>query len=380
MELERPLFGQVVRQVVRLRSDQLERCLEIQRQANGLIGLGQVMRNEGLITRAQIMQVLRLQAHWTATASQGDMGQTGLPYKAFLSLCLPAYNEAANIEDTIDGACAMLPEFVQGFEVVVVDDGSRDATADLVTHYSERDPRVRLVRHDRNRGYGAAVTTGLRAACGDLVMFTDSDGQFSLLDLPYLLAKLETCDVVIGYRYKRADPRHRLFNAWAWNRLIRFILGVKVRDLDCAFKVFRREVIEQLQLTATGAGINAEILAQCFRGGLRIEEVPVAHYPRSQGAATGAALRVILRAFRELPRLWKYRSTPPIVLNRQPAPKTLEVSEPTPLLVPGGQVEPRPEDLEKASGPGAERKVVHPPGYDVSLSGYRLNLKGRGVL
>jgi Glycosyl transferase family 2 len=314
VEMERPLFGQLIRQVVPLRSEQLEACMTVQEQASGLLGLGQVMLQQGLITRQHIRRVLELQAVWTARALQGDMAPRSLPYPAFLSLCLPAYNEAANIEDTIDGACAMLPEFVKSFEVVVVDDGSRDDTAVIVERYVERDRRVRLVRHERNRGYGAAVTSGLRAARGDLVMFTDADGQFSLLDLPYLLTRLENNDMVIGYRYKRADPWHRLLNAWAWNGLIRLILGVKVRDLDCAFKLFRREVVDQLQLTASGATINAEILAQCCRGGIRIAEVPVAHYPRCLGTPTGAAFKVIAKAFRELPRLWKYRSCPPLTL------------------------------------------------------------------
>ena len=310
IEMERPLFGQLVRQVVNLRSDQLEDCLKLQRKEAGRLSLGHIMLQQGLITREQIAKVLRLQASWTATTLQGDMGPSQLPTESFLSLCLPAYNEAGNIEDTLDAACAMLPEFVKQFEVVVVDDGSKDNTGDLVSRYAEREPRVRLVRHEQNRGYGAAVTSALRAARGDLVAFTDSDGQFTLLDLPHLLAKLETCDLVVGYRYRRADPWHRLFNAWAWNRLIRWLFGVKVRDLDCAFKLFRRDVIDQLHLSASGAAINVEILVQCVRAGLRIAEVPVAHYPRCQGSPTGAAIRVILRAFRELPQLWKYRIPP----------------------------------------------------------------------
>jgi hypothetical protein len=133
---------------------------------------------------------------------------------------------------------------------------------------------------------------------------------------------MESCDVVVGYRYRRADPWHRLLNAWDWNRLIRFVLGVRIRDLDCAFKLFRREVIDRLRLAATGAAINAEIMVQCARGGLRIAEVPVAHYPRCHGAPTGAALRVIAKAFRELPRLWKYRYEPgllPMVNGKVPA-------------------------------------------------------------
>jgi hypothetical protein len=359
MELERPLFGQVVRQVVRLKTEQLEACLAIQRQAGGTIGLGQVMREQGLITREQIMQVLQLQARWVATAMQEDVG-AGLPRAMKLSLCLPAYNEAANIEDTMDGACAMLPEFVRDFEIVVVDDGSRDATAEIVARYAEREPRVRLVSHGQNRGYGAAVSSGLRAASGDLIMFTDADGQFSLLDLPTLLAEIDDADLVIGYRYRRADPRYRLLNAWAWNRLIRLVLGVKVRDLDCAFKLFRRDVVEQLQLTSTGAGINAEILVQCVRGGLRMTEVPVAHYPRSQGTPTGAAFRVILRAFRELPRLWKYRFSPPLSLQRVRAAAETVSDVPSPLSQ-------RPDPVPAV-------KTVS--GYDLDLSGYGTGSKG----
>lgn len=317
LELERPLFGRILRQVVRLHSVELERCLELQRRSGGQISLGQVLLREGLITREQIRQVLQFQAAWVATAMRGDLGVGSFPYPALLSLCLPAYNEEANIEDTLDGACAILPAFVERFEVVVVDDGSRDRTAEIVTRYAVGRPEVRLVQHERNRGYGAAVSTGLRAARGDLVAFTDADGQFSLLDLPWFLTRITYHDVVIGYRYRRADPWHRSVNAWGWNRLVRLFLGVRVRDLDCAFKVFRREVVDRLELTATGAAINAQILAQCVHAGMRIAEIPVSHYAREKGAPTGAALRVIARAFRELPPLWKHRRALP--LHRDPA-------------------------------------------------------------
>lgn len=319
LEMERPLFGQLVRQVVELPSSVLDDCLRQQRQEHGRLGLGQIMRQRGLITRAHVTEVLRMQARWVATALRGDLGLAAFPYPAHLSLCLPAYNEEANIEDTLDAACAILPEFTEQFEVVVVDDGSRDETSDRVAAYGRHDPRVRLVRHSHNRGYGAAVTSALRAARGELLVFTDADGQFSLLDLPNLLVRLRDCDAVFGYRYRRADPWHRRFNAWAWNRLIRACLGVRVTDLDCAFKLFRRPVIEHLHMTSTGAAINAEILVQCVRGGVRFQEVPVAHYPRTQGSPTGAAWRVIARAFRELPQLWKYRGmTTPLLQEEKP--------------------------------------------------------------
>jgi hypothetical protein len=140
------------------------------------------------------------------------------------------------------------------------------------------------------------------------VAFTDSDGQFCLLELAQLLTLLDGCDLVVGYRYRRADPWPRGLNGWAWNRLIRLLLGVRVRDLDCAFKLFRRDVIDRLRLTSTGAAISAEILTQCVAMGSRIRETPVSHYPRCGGAPTGARLKVILKAFRELPHLWRCRA------------------------------------------------------------------------
>jgi glycosyltransferase involved in cell wall biosynthesis len=281
--------------------------------------LGEILCSRGLLTPEQIIEVLRRQAQWVARTMQAEMQPQGFPYRARLSLCLPAYNEQANIESTLDAACVILPEFVADYEIVVVDDGSKDETARVVAEYSRRNARVRLVQHERNRGYGGAVTSGLRAATGDLVIFTDSDGQFSLLDLPQVLAQLGDRDLVVGYRFQRADKRIRLLNAWAWNRLVRLVLGVRVRDLDCAFKLFRRELVERLQLTASGACINAEILAQCVRSGLAFREVPVTHYPRYQGAATGANLKVIAKAFRELPRLWKYRHAAPLAATPEPA-------------------------------------------------------------
>lgn len=304
-EMERPLFGQFVRQVAAIRTEQLEECLELQK-ANPK-RLGEILLEQGLLSHEQILEILSLQAAWVAKAIRADFGQD-MPIPTFFSLCLPAYNEAANIRAQLDSATAILPCFIADYEVVVVDDGSRDETGDIVKDYSLRNPRVRLIQHSQNRGYGGAVTTGLRAAKGDYVAFMDSDEQFSLLDLPQLLMRLPESDVVIGYRHSRADPWPRRVNAWAWNRLIRLILDVRVKDLDCAFKVFSRDVIERLNLSATGACINAEIMAQCVRSDLRIHEIPVAHFPRFEGDPTGADLRVVLKAFRELPLLWKYRT------------------------------------------------------------------------
>lgn len=304
--LERPYFGHFARQQFGMPAKDLGASLAQQAQTGGR--LGEIFRNRGLIDRSQVLQVLRAQARWVTDALQADVMPRRFPYPGLLSLCLPAYNEESNIEDTLDAACVMLPEFVEAFEVVVVDDGSRDRTAEIVTSFARQDPRVRLVQHDTNLGYGAAVGTGLKAARGDLSAFVDSDGQFSLLDLPQLLVRLDGSDVVVGYRHRRADRWNRRLNAWAWTRLNRLILGVPARDLDCAFKLFRRSALDQLRLTATSPAINAEILVQCVRRGLRVAQTPVTHYPRYHGVAFGCGLKMIRRALVELPDLWwRYR-------------------------------------------------------------------------
>jgi len=310
ISLEIPKFGQFVRQLVPITTGELEACLQEQQDKGGR--LGDIMVGRGLITRQQIYEVLAGQARWVAQTRAADIGADGFPYPTFLSLCMPCFNEANVVESCLDAACAILPAFVEQFEVVVVNDGSADDTGTIVAAYAERDTRVRLVNHDQNRGYGAAVTSGLRAARGELVCFTDGDGQFNLLDLPQLLAHADDAQVVIGYRHQRADVGLRKLNAWSWNQLIRMVLGVRVRDLDCAFKMFHRQVVDQLKMTAEGACISAEIMVQCVRGGVTIREVPVSHHPRYHEGATGANLKVIAKAFRELPTLWKYRSTPPL--------------------------------------------------------------------
>ncbi len=367
---ERQPFGQFARQVVGLSDDQLGRALDVQRQKGGR--LGELLRSLGLLSREQIREVLGVQASWVATTLQTAGFGARFPLPAYLSLCLPAYNEEANIEDTIDAACAILPAFVERFEVVVVNDGSRDATGRIIDRYSRTNAHVRGVTHVRNRGYGAAVSSGLRAARGDLVMFADSDGQFSFLDVPRLLLQANETDVVVGYRYPRADHWFRSFMAGGWNLMVRLVLGVGVRDLDCAFKLFRREVLDRLRLDSTSPAINAEILIQCVKAGLRIGQVPVSHYPRYHGEAAGCGPKMILRAFRELPGLWKLRSTAPELPRHR-----FEVEEPTILPLPAARghaagLNGKPAALAqpRVNGAHAERNgngpihnglVAHPP-------------------
>ena len=175
---------------------------------------------------------------------------------------------------------------------------------------------MRLVRHGLNRGYGAALRSGFDAATMDLVFFTDADNQFDPEQLPALLARLDDADAVVGYRETRRDPMARRLNAAAWNRLVRLLLDVPVRDVNCAFKLFRRDVLMGLALESDGAMINTELLAKLRRAGHSIVEVPVTHYPRVGGEASGANPVVIARAFAELFRMYRRLRRPPVPVSR----------------------------------------------------------------
>lgn len=222
-----------------------------------------------------------------------------------ISVIFPAFNEEENIEKSVDAAREAMSKFFDKIEIIVVDDGSTDKTRDLLDGMRDRHDDVVPIHHAKNRGYGAALRTGLYAAQNDLVFFSDADLQFDLEEIRHLLEWIEDYEIVAGYRAKRADPINRRFNAWGWNMLVRLLLGVKVRDIDCAFKLFRKDIFQKIQLTSVGAMINTELLAMAAQHGMRVKEVPVSHYPRVAGQQTGSNLRVILKAFRELIAMYR---------------------------------------------------------------------------
>jgi len=221
-----------------------------------------------------------------------------------LSLVLPAFNEEANIDAVVQDSLAMLPAFVDRYEIIVVDDGSRDRTGEIVAGLAASDDRVRLVSHERNRGYGAALISGFSASTGDFVMFMDADRQFNIRDLRLLVPFAGEYDIVAGFRMERSDPLHRRVLAEMFNVSVRLLFGVHLRDIDCAFKLFRGDLLRGLPLTAPGALINTEIQAKARRQGARLQQVGVHHYPRIAGEATGGSPRVILRAAGETLALW----------------------------------------------------------------------------
>ena len=221
-----------------------------------------------------------------------------------LSLVLPAFNEEANIEATVSSAAAYLSRAVPRHEIVVVNDGSSDGTRAAVERLMRHVPQVVLVHHERNRGYGAALRSGFDRASSEYVLLMDSDGQFAVEDLERLRPFLGDYDAVIGYREKRADGPKRLFIAWVFHRVIRIFFGLRVKDVDCAFKLFARSAYEAVwPLRSEGALVSAELLTRFLRNEVRIKEVAVRHFPRTKGQSKGATGPVILRALKECIRL-----------------------------------------------------------------------------
>ncbi len=217
-----------------------------------------------------------------------------------LSVVLPAYNEEALIADTLATVTTALSNWSCDFEVIVVNDGSKDATGEIVADIAADEPRIRLITHPMNKGYGAALVTGFEAVSKETAFFMDSDGQFDIHDLARFFPLIEEYDAVLGYRIDRQDTWMRKLNAWGWKQLVRFMFGVRVRDIDCAFKLYRSEFFQEQRLETRGAMINTEILYKLARSGRTSIEVGVRHLPRRAGRATGAKLSVILRALREM--------------------------------------------------------------------------------
>jgi glycosyltransferase involved in cell wall biosynthesis len=255
----------------------------------------------------------------TATPSNRAGVRQPIRLPGSLTLVLPAHNEEENLGIVVDQALAALPRFVDRFEIVVVNDGSRDKTPEIAEGFARVDPRVKVVHHRVNRGYGAALTSGFKASTGDFVMFMDADRQFDINDLALLTPFAADFDIVAGFRMERNDPLIRRINAEIFNVAVRILFGVHLRDIDCAFKLFRGDLLRSLELTAPGALINTEIQAKARRQRARLEQVGVHHYPRVAGTATGGSLRVILRAMREtLVLWWRMRSYRPPETARAP--------------------------------------------------------------
>ena len=238
-----------------------------------------------------------------------------------LTLVFPVFDEEENVGPLLASAVSLGRRLGRDFEIVVVDDGSRDDSAKHIEAARALHPEITCVHHPANRGYGAALRSGLRAARGALVFFSDADLQFDLAELEHLLAHTEEFDVVAGVRTPRRDPFGRRLLAFGWGTLVNALFDLSVRDIDCAFKLFRREVLDAIPIASLGAFVNTEILVRARAAGFRIRQVPVTHRPRRAGRAKGATPRVIVRALVELAMLYReLRAAPPARALPEPPP------------------------------------------------------------
>jgi glycosyltransferase involved in cell wall biosynthesis len=239
----------------------------------------------------------------------------GSPRVPHLSYFFPAHDEEANLEGLVSEALETLPTLADTFEIIAVDDGSRDGTPALADALAAAHPDVvRVVHHPTNLGYGAALRSGFAASRFDLVAFTDGDRQFKVADLGRLTARLAEADrpdVVVGFRIKRADPPLRTLYARAYRLANRIFFGLKVTDIDCACKLFRRESLDGLRVESGGAFFSAEMVIKLQAARRSVVEVGVPHYPRTAGSATGAKPEVVFRAIRDFwllrLRMWANR-------------------------------------------------------------------------
>lgn len=222
-----------------------------------------------------------------------------------VSVILPCFNEESNVEGTVKDIDVWMKNTHIDGDIICVNDGSADGTAAVLLSLQSAYPRLKIVTHPQNIGYGAAVRSGCDAATTEWIAFMDSDGQFHAEDLNILLPWCDRFDIVVGRRMKRADPFMRTMNAKCFGILTWVVLGVWVRDINCAMKMYKRSVWSTIRpRISTGALFNAELFARAKKAGIEWHQVPVHHYPRIRGAQTGAKAGVVLRMFRELRDLY----------------------------------------------------------------------------
>lgn len=223
-----------------------------------------------------------------------------------LSVFFPAFNEEKNIKSTVEDAVAVLKTLPLEWEILVVNDGSKDKTAFEVEELMKKYPTVRLINHQGNKGYGGALKTGFTQAKYPWVVFADSDGQFKFDDVKKMLEKTDEADVILGYRLNRADPFQRRIFTWGWKMLAMIILGLNVRDYSCGFKMIKKNVFEAIMpINSEEKVTQIEMLIKAKRKGYKFAEVGVHHYPRIHGVPTGANLAVVIKSFVDMMKLWQ---------------------------------------------------------------------------
>jgi len=233
------------------------------------------------------------------------MSASPAPKPAGLSVFFPAYNDSGTIASmvirTVKHAAALTPDF----EVIVVDDGSADSTAEIADELAHTYPQVRAIHHPINRDYGAALQTGFRSATKELIFYTDGDAQYDPAELAQLWAKMSPeTDLVNGYKISRSDPWHRIVIGRFYHHVVSTLFGLKLRDVDCDFRLMRRTIFDRINLEKTSGIICVEMMKKIQDGGFRIAEVPVHHFHRAFGRSQFFNVRRLFRTGRDLLRLW----------------------------------------------------------------------------
>jgi len=225
-----------------------------------------------------------------------------------LSVFFPAYNEEENIKNTTLKAKKVLQKVAKRWEIILVDDGSKDRTGDIIEELSKSDKRIKAVHHKVNKGYGGAFSSGLYSSKYDWITFTDADGQFDFGEITNFIDKQKetNADIVVGYYKKRRVSKSVVLTSKLWEALVFILFGLKVRDIDCGFKLISKKIPEKIDKLESerGAFVNSEFLIKTKRSGFKIVEIPVTHYPRAAGTPTGRNLNVIIQSFTDLIKLW----------------------------------------------------------------------------
>ncbi len=226
-----------------------------------------------------------------------------------ISFFLPAYNLEAQIQRTVETADKVVSRVANKYEIIVINDGSHDRTGKILEKICSHNKKIKVITHRINKGYGAALSSGFYNSKYGWIAFTDGDGQFDISELPKLIEtqKKTNADLVVGYYIKRAVSFTRKLNTWLWQVVVKILFGLKVRDIDCGFKLISKKVIKTIPKLESerGAFISSELLIKANKFGFTIVETGVHHYPRLEGKGTGADINVIIQSFVDLFKLWK---------------------------------------------------------------------------
>lgn len=221
-----------------------------------------------------------------------------------ISAFFPAYNDGGTIASMVITADVVLRQLGADYEIIVVNDGSKDYTDEVLRELEARFERLRVIRHEKNRGYGGALRSGFAAARKDLIFYTDGDAQYDVHELPALLAALDGADVVNGYKISRSDPLHRIVIGRLYHHVVRLAFGLRLKDVDCDYRLMRRAVFDRVTLECNSGAICVELMKKIQDAGFVIRQVPVHHYHRAYGGSQFFNVPRIVRSIRDLAQLW----------------------------------------------------------------------------